>query len=161
MAKRVPYLLLILVSAGLLSCDLATKAAANDELKGQRPVMLIAGLLDLRYTENRDVGFSLLRRIPPQTRKVVIIASNCLVTSLLLLLWIRRRRGPALEQAAYAVILAGALGNLIDRLLRGHVVDFIYLHYWPVFNVADICLVAGAGLLMLAALRRTAREPGS
>ena len=52
---------------------------------------------------------------------------------------------------AYALLLAGALGNLSDRLFRGYVVDFIHLHHWPIFNVADICIVVGALLFALHA----------
>jgi len=52
-----------------------------------------------------------------------------------------------------ALVLAGALGNLMDRLMRGYVVDFFYLHHWPVFNVADIWIALGVGLLGLSAMR--------
>ena len=54
---------------------------------------------------------------------------------------------------AAAVIAGGVAGNLLDRVIRGNVIDFIRLHGWPVFNVADVALVVGAGLLMIGALR--------
>jgi len=153
MAKKFTYLFLLLLAAGLLSCDHATKGLASAGLRGQPPVVLIGGVLDLRYTENRDVGFSLLRRIPPDLRLVVMLATSTLMSALLLVLWIRRRRAPRVEQLAYALLIAGALGNLLDRLGRGYVVDFIHLHRWPIFNVADICLVLGSGLLLLTTWR--------
>ena len=68
------------------------------------------------------------------------------------------RRGPRVERAAYVFLLAGALGNVIDRLARGFVVDFIRLPHWPVFNVADVLVVVGMVLLAAAGYRR-ARRP--
>ena len=64
-----------------------------------------------------------------------------------------------IEGLGYATALAGAIGNHGDRLFRGHVVDWIHVHHWPVFNVADACLVAGMALIVLAQWRRT-RAPG-
>jgi signal peptidase II len=60
-----------------------------------------------------------------------------------------------------ALFLAGGLGNLLDRLLLGHVIDFIYIHYWPIFNVADICLTVGALIFLIHAFksRREQAEP--
>ena len=67
----------------------------------------------------------------------------------------RRRRSPALH-LAFALTLAGAVGNALDRVTRGFVVDFVHLHAgrfeWPVFNLADVFVVAGAGLFAVAAL---------
>ena len=60
------------------------------------------------------------------------------------------------KHIGFALVLAGAIGNLADRIARGYVVDFIYLHRWPVFNVADICIAAGAVLLLLPAVRARA-----
>jgi signal peptidase II len=62
-------------------------------------------------------------------------------------------------RAALLLIAAGAAGNYFDRLLRGYVVDFIHLTHWPVFNVADIYVVAGAGLLALMAGRSRGTAP--
>lgn len=88
-----------------------------------------SGLLELRYTPNDDAAFSLLRNFGvARTRHI-----------------------------GFGLVLAGALGNVVDRLVRGYVVDFIHVTRWPVFKVADIAVVAGVLLLALAALRT--REP--
>ncbi len=63
--------------------------------------------------------------------------------------WRRRKTASPIEQAGIALIVAGAVGNLADRLIRGFVVDFIYLHYWPIFNVADALVAIGALMLLL------------
>jgi signal peptidase II len=160
MARKASYALLLLLSIGLLNCDHATKGLARSQLKGEAPVRLIGGVLDLRYTENRDAGFSLLRWLPPDARLAVILITNLLAAPLVLLQWMRRRRLARLaEQLGYAFLLAGALGNLLSRLLMGYVIDFIHLHRWPIFNVADICLVVGAALLVLTTLRRGEAHP--
>jgi signal peptidase II len=71
-----------------------------------------------------------------------------------ILAWWRRRRASTVEQTAYALIVAGAFGNALDRAFRGYVVDFIEIRHWPVFNVADVAIVAGAVLLAITMLRR-------
>ncbi len=72
------------------------------------------------------------------------------VMAVVVLLWRRRRSASRYEHLAYAFMLAGGLGNFIDRLLHGFVIDFIHIRGWPVFNVADILLVVGVFLLLLA-----------
>jgi signal peptidase II len=62
--------------------------------------------------------------------------------------------GPAVRAVALALVLGGAAGNLLDRVRAGAVVDFIDVRIWPVFNVADIALTIGIGLLMIEAIRR-------
>jgi signal peptidase II len=82
------------------------------------------------------------------------------VVGLAVLLLRRRRDGASLSRAALLLITAGAVGNYLDRVLRGYVVDFIHLHHWPVFNVADIYVTAGGALLALSILRgRRAARP--
>ena len=160
MQRRLSCLLFALLVVGLVGCDHATKHLARTELRGHPPVTLIANVLELRYTENRDVGFSLLRGVPEPVRKPVIFGFGAVGLTVLGVLWWRRRRAPWQEHAAYAVLVAGALGNLTDRLVRGYVVDFVYLHHWPVFNAADGFLVAGVGLVWLASRAKQPTGPG-
>lgn len=159
MSRRASPLLFLVFVLGLVGCDHATKWLAVSELRGQPSSAraLIPGLLDLRYTENRDVGFSLLRSVPEGVRKPLIFTGVGAGLLVLGALWWQRRSARWPEHVAYSLLLAGGLGNLSDRLLRGYVVDFVYLHYWPVFNMADVFLVIGAGLLLL--LSRRASDP--
>lgn len=138
----------------LVGCDHGTKLLAKTALEPDaRRLTLVPGLLDLRYAENRDTAFSLLRRLHLQPSMALLSVSALLTLALIASLWWTRRHAPRSEQAAYALLVGGALGNIIDRLVRGYVVDFIHLHYWPVFNVADIAIVAGALLLLFLRLR--------
>jgi signal peptidase II len=146
----------------LVGCDHGTKLLAKSTLEpGARRLALIPGVLDLRYTENHDTAFSLLRRLKFSLPPAALGAVSATVLFSLLALWWARRHAPRSEQAAYALIAGGALGNILDRLVRGYVVDFIHLRHWPVFNVADIAIVAGAAWLFLSRLRQRipARAP--
>lgn len=138
----------------LVGCDHVTKYAAKADLQGHSPKPLIGSLLDLRYVENTDVAFNLLRTVPERVRGPLLLVLGGLgalaLSSLLVL-----RPGRAMTRAALLLVLAGALGNTLDRLFRGYVVDFIHVPHWPVFNVADVCVTVGAALLIWPALRRS------
>jgi len=152
MAKRVA-LLFVVLAFGLVGCDHASKLAAKTHLEGQPSVEIAPGWFSLRYVENRDVGFSLLREVPPAIRLPLIIVLGLATIGALLWHWRRTSAAatwPRTSHVAHALLLAGAVGNLSDRLLRGYVVDFLHVQHWPVFNLADIFIVAGVALLALA-----------
>ncbi len=154
---RFKLALLIVALLMLVGCDHATKHWAETTLKAAPHIELVAGVLDLRYAANDDVAFSLLRGIPVATKMPWLLLLGAVGIAALAVTWYRRRRARSAEHAAYVLLLSGALGNVADRFLRGYVVDFIHLHHWPIFNVADASLVAG---LLLYAVARI-REPPS
>lgn len=90
-----------------------------------------------------------------------------LIVSIAIVVWLRRlpARGQSMLAAGLAAVMGGALGNVIDRILRGHVVDFIQVHYedwyFPAFNVADSAITIGAGLLILDNILQISREDSS
>jgi signal peptidase II len=151
LGKRITFVVMALL---LVGCDHASKHWAEATLRAAHHIELVPGALDLRYTQNPDVAFSLLRAVPESVRFWIILPIGIVAVFAVIALWARQRGMGLTEQLAWALVLAGAAGNLIDRVVRGHVVDFIHLHYWPVFNFADMCIVAGAGLLALLSLRR-------
>jgi signal peptidase II len=146
---------LIVGSLLLVGCDHYTKHVAKAELEHQPPHILAASILDLDYTENRDSGFGLLRWMPAHVRTPLLTTVQLVSGVVFLGLAFSRRRAWR-GRLALLLVAAGALGNGLDRLLRGYVVDFIHLHHWPVFNVADIYITAGA-ILMVLAMRRASR----
>jgi len=154
----------LLALVALVGCDHVTKHVAKADLQGRPPQALIGSkvdsVLDLRYVENTDVAFNLMRAVPEGTRAPLLLATGLLgcVTLLVLLAW--RPRRPAV-QAALLLVAAGALGNTLDRVARGYVVDFIHVRHWPVFNVADICVTAGAVLIVWTTLRRPVQPVAS
>ena len=139
---------------GGVGCDHATKLGAKAALEGREPLSLVANVLDLRYAENRDTAFSLFQRRDMTAPAGLLLALSCVALALLGAFWWRRRRGGVVEHAGFALVAAGAVGNVLDRAARGYVVDFIHVAHWPVFNVADVAIVLGMGVLFLA--RRSA-----
>ncbi len=153
---RAIYLLVVAVML-LVGCDHATKHLAKRHLGAGPSIELVAGVLDLTYTENRDVAFNALRVIPEGVRRPLILIANLAVFALLGVFAVRTQllqRRALIGGAGLALALAGGLGNFTDRAIRGYVVDFIHLHHWPVFNVADVLIVAGLALLAWASYDR-------
>lgn len=113
--------------------------------------------LNLTRMHNTGAAFSILSDAPP-----LFFITLGLIVSVGVLVWLRRNpSGQKTMTLALVLVLGGALGNVIDRATRGYVVDFIDFHvgdwHWPAFNVADIAIVCGAGLLILDMLQH--REP--
>ena len=142
----------------LVGCDHVTKHVAKAELEHGPPHVLAAGILELDYTENTDSGFGLLRWVSPAIRTPLLTVTQ-LVGGLVCLVLCLRRRLSTPVGFALLLLAAGAFGNGLDRLVHGHVVDFIHLNHWPVFNVADIYITVGAVLLVLAARSANTSAP--
>jgi signal peptidase II len=138
-----PILTLIAVVSALVGCDHATKVVAESALHNRPNVSVVRGVLDLEYSENGDVAFNALSRVSLHPSSWVLAAGALAITAMVVAAWARKRRRPWGEHAAFALVLAGALGNAIDRMAHGHVVDFIHIRFWPIFNVADIAIVVG------------------
>lgn len=141
--------------------DQVTKALVVSAIKGKETVALLP-ILDIVYLENRGAAFSMLHDAGGWQRWFFIALA--LVVSVVLMIWMRRIRTP--EQTILAVglslVLGGALGNVIDRVWHGFVVDFIYFHWgtwaFPAFNIADTAISIGAGCLLIDAFREGGRE---
>ncbi len=133
----------------LILLDQYTKSLASAHLVYARPLEVLP-FFDLILLHNRGAAFSFLSDAGGWQRWFFTLLS--LAVSLLLLAWLPRQ-AEVLARLAFCLILAGALGNLIDRVSLGYVVDFISLHYggkyFPAFNLADSCISVGAALLIV------------
>jgi signal peptidase II len=139
------------VSAVVVVVDQATKLAVERELALFQSVSVLP-MLEITRLHNTGAAFSFLANEAGWQRW--LFTALALVVSAALAVWLSRiDRGARVLACAVALILGGAVGNVIDRLRLGHVIDFIYAHwqqhYFPAFNVADSCICVGAGLLML------------
>ncbi len=149
---RLAFIGLVLAVTG---CDHATKhLIVSRTIEGQS-WNVIDGVLEIRNTLNTDTAFSLLGAYIPLHARLTMLRVGAWLGVLALTLFTasRWKRIAASERVALGLVMGGALGNAIDRLIRGHVVDFIYVHHWPVFNVADMALTVGVGLLLLLGRR--------
>lgn len=144
----------------LVGCDQGTKLAALGGLNRKRGLTLFPGVLDLRYTENHDTAFSMLRTVNFEGKMLFLTVGSTISIAFVLALWWSRRAASMLEQCAYAMLVAGGIGNILDRANRGFVVDFIHLRSWPVFNVADVAITIGLILGVIVFVRRS-RAPMS
>lgn len=135
------------VTLATLAADQATKLAAVHWLADGASRPVAGSWLRLTLARNPGGAFGLL----PQSTVYLIAASA--VIAVVLLLYARTALAHSrLLTTALALLLGGALGNLVDRVRLGHVVDFIDLRVWPVFNIADIAITVGVALIILAAL---------
>ena len=147
------------LAAGVLALDQVTKAIAMRTLTEGFPVDVLP-FLSWTLTFNTGAAFSLFEGLGGV---IAVVAAG---VSVYLIIEIWRLREGWLEGAAYGLILAGALGNLTDRLRHGEVVDFVHVHYdwfnFPVFNVADSAITVGAAAwiwLLIMDARRGSEPP--
>jgi signal peptidase II len=106
--------------------------------------------VSLRYVENTDIAFNLLRWVPETIRFPALLVLGAVGVLALCLLLFRARQKVGMLLFPLILIAAGAIGNYLDRVFRGYVVDFVHLRHWPVFNVADVYVTVGYALLAWA-----------
>ncbi|MFZ5699619.1 MAG: signal peptidase II [Pseudomonadota bacterium] len=125
-------------------------------------VMPLTTFFNLVHFGNTGAAFSFLADAGGWQRYFFIAAALIVSIGLALLL---RKPIPESEALSYSLILGGAVGNLIDRALRGHVIDYLDLHWeswhWPAFNLADMSIVGGVTLLLLSGLLSKSKNVGN
>lgn len=140
------------VTVVVLGCDLASKVWAVASLQGEPSITLIPGVLDLTFLRNPGAAFGMGTGY---TAVLSTVAAGIAVAVASIAHKVRNRTWAV----ALGLLLAGALGNLVDRVfrqpgfMRGHVVDFLELPNWPVFNIADVAISAAAVLVVVQSLR--------
>jgi len=150
------------LSLVVIVLDQATKFLVTRFLELYERVEVLP-VLDFTLLHNTGAAFSMLAGASGWQRWFFI--GLALVVSLVLVVWIwRTPRGEKLLPLSLALILGGALGNVIDRVLHGYVVDFIHAHwgtaYFPAFNIADSAITVGALLLIVDAFREKGSHAG-
>jgi len=148
------------LAAVVVVLDLWTKHVASAELSLYQAVEVFPWL-NWRLAHNPGAAFSFLAGAGGWQRWFFTVLA--LVVSVFLLVWLfRLERGERLVPLALSLVLGGAIGNAVDRLRHGYVVDFIDVHargwHWPAFNLADSAIVCGIMLLLFDAFRESLAE---
>ena len=150
---------LLTVALVVLALDLTSKLIAVGQLTEREPVQLIDNILSLRLVRNPGAAFGVAQGL---TIALTVIA----VVVILVILRIAQRLRSISWAVGLGMVLGGAIGNLVDRifrepaLFRGHVVDFLELPHWPVFNLADSAIVTGGVLMVLLSVKGTTYDGG-
>ncbi len=157
LASRFRGLALGVISVGALAADQLSKHAVETHTAVGSLRVVIPGLLNLVHTTNPGVAFGLFADSENPWRGPLLITFSIAVIAMLVWLLATGRAGGSLGECGLALILGGALGNVLDRFLRHSVTDFIDVHigahHWYTFNLADSAIVLGAALVVLELFR--------
>lgn len=142
-----------LIAGLIVFVDQFSKYFVRELICRDIPVLLIEDIFYFTYIQNPGAAFGLLRY---QTG--LLIGTSLLTIAVLVLISLRVSRKEHSSQIALGFIIGGAIGNLIDRVSFGHVIDFLDLgfreHRWPVFNVADIAITVGSAIIIWKLLKK-------
>ena len=158
--ERFPWVPVLVIAGGVLLLDQATKAWVLQALPGRPALTIVPGFFDVVLSRNTGGVFGLLSGPPGALRRALFTAATAaalVALAVFLRHWARESR---LALVALSLVAGGAVGNLVDRLRFGSVVDFIDWYWgsyhWYTFNVADAAITSGAALLILHSFRSEA-----
>ena len=134
------YFLLTLI---VLAVDQLLKAIVIIKMVPLQSVTVIKDVFTITYVRNYGAAFGIL-----QSQNLLLIALSIAVVFLIVINWNKLSHYSKVFQIGLSLALGGALGNLVDRIRLGYVVDFLDFQFWPVFNLADIAIVCGVGLII-------------
>lgn len=149
-----PFIVLA-VSLCLIAADQLTKYWMDLHLKPVGSIEIIKDLFSFDYLENRGAALGIL-----QNHRWVFIVLTVVICVAMVVFLFRYREHKAWSYVSICLIFAGGVGNLIDRIWRGYVIDFIFVHFFPYkFNLADCYVTVGAFLLLIAVLISERKKP--
>ena len=141
------FLRLIIVAGPIVLADQITKALVTKYLPLHKNISVIAGIFDITHVLNPGGAFGLMANMSAVVRTVVFLFISSLAVGLILYFYIKTPREYVFLSSAFALIFGGAIGNLIDRVRFGMVVDYLdfYIgkYHWPAFNIADSAITVG------------------
>ena len=146
-------LLYLLLAGGVFLADRLTKTLIETGMTLHESRPIIAGFFHIVYAKNQGIAFGLFAESPSALKTFILIfLSSVALAGVALLLWTADHSSMMLS-AGLSLILGGALGNLVDRVQQGSVIDFLDFfvqgYHWPAFNLADSAIVIGGCLLLL------------
>lgn len=151
-----------LIALAILLLDQASKQVIIRTFRLGQSIPVIPGFFDIVYVLNPGAAFGFLATLSEQVRNPFFILISIVAVALIIFYHARYLRSHRLASVALGLILGGAIGNLMDRLRHGVVVDFldihVYQYHWPAFNVADSAISIGVSLMILDMLLEWYRD---
>jgi signal peptidase II len=145
--KKREKIIFFLITSSVIFLDQLSKFLVSSGLDLNRSFPLIKGIFHLTLVHNYGAAFGILKN---QTLFFIVIA---IIISGFIVFKLRSNKKPFLFNLSLCLLLAGAIGNLIDRFFYGYVIDFLDFRVWPVFNIADSAVTIGAVILGIYILR--------
>ncbi len=156
------YLILLAVSAVVLILDQATKLYIDRTMDLHTSVTVVENFFNITYLRNKGAAFSFLANFSYRLPFFILI--SVVAVAVILVVFHKLRDDQRFTAVALALIFSGALGNLIDRVRLGEVIDFLdahwYEHHWPAFNVADSAICVGVAFLAIDMIIEERRQKG-
>jgi signal peptidase II len=144
---------MLVIAAAVIVADRLSKRWVGAHLGLGQAIVVIPKVFRITHVLNTGAAFSMFENMNEHTVRNLLVAFSIIAVIVVLVLLWKLGRTFSTTSVALALILGGALGNLYDRVMYSHVVDFLEVHivhyHWPDFNVADSCIVIGACLLLL------------
>lgn len=163
MAYRPPLSLLFLVPLAVTGADQLAKHLITARLAVSESVPVIPGFFSLTLVHNRGAAFGMFSDAHHTLRTVFLVSVSVVAVILLAVFFLKSRPHDRMGRVAAVLVMGGAVGNLIDRLRFGQVVDFLDVYvgryHWPAFNVADSAITIGIALFLWTAWRDRHGEP--
>jgi signal peptidase II len=155
MKKNGPYFLIMIA---LVALDQATKHIIARTVDLYESVTVIPGFFNITRIHNKGAIFGSFSQANNKLVFALLTAASLAALALVVYYFFKTPAGDKLMKVALTLIMAGALGNQFDRLIRGHVIDFLDFYvgqaHWPFFNAADSCITIGACLMLVILFRR-------
>lgn len=155
MKRNAPY---VLIAAFLVVADQVTKNIVAGAVELYDSVPVIRGFFNITRIHNKGAIFGTFSQTNNTLVFALLTAASIAALAFVVYFFFKTPSSDVLMKVALTLIAAGALGNQFDRLVRGHVIDFLDFYvgtaHWPFFNVADSCITIGAGLMLVTLFRR-------
>lgn len=155
----------ILTAAGVVLLDQLSKAVVVQHMALHESFPVIAGFFNITYVRNTGAAFGILSGQAPWLRSVLLVGSSILAVGFILWIWVKEGNSSWSRAVSLGMILGGALGNMLDRVRLGEVIDFLDFYWgkyhWPAFNVADSAVTVGILMFLPSFLMFQKGKPAS
>ena len=163
-SMRRKYWILLIVFLVVISLDQSTKLMIQQTLPLHKQVEVLPGFFNLIHVRNTGGAFGIFGGEKDPVGSALFVAASLVAVGILVILFLRVKDHEKSLSFSLSLLLSGAIGNLIDRIAYGEVIDFLDFYvssyHWPAFNIADSAISVGIGLMALELLIKEHKKPG-